>query len=71
MATLNNLIVTRKCYSRLLIKSYKKRFIKICTKISSLIGIEFDSEYLYGDSDNHIEIKIKSYVDKVNPSFQG
>ena len=51
-------------------KLYKK-YIKICTKISSLIGIEFDNEYLYGDSDNHKETKIKSYGDKGNPSFQG
>ena len=46
-------------------------YIKIWTNISSLIGIEFDSEYLYGDSDKHIKTKIKSYGDKVNPSFQG
>ena len=48
-----------------------KNYIKICAKTSSLIGIEFNSEYVDGDSDKHIKTKIKSYGDKVNPSFQG
>ena len=52
-----------------------KKVLKKCTKIlgrvSSLIGKEFDSEPVYGDSDKYIKTKIMSYGDKVNTKFQG
>ena len=40
-------------------------------KVSSLMNIEFDSHPVYGDNDNYIKTKIKSYSDKVNTNFQG
>ena len=51
LGTLNNLLVIRQSLSRLLIKNYKKGFLKYRQKISSLIGIEFDNEPVYGDSE--------------------
>ena len=39
-------------------------------RISSLMNIEFDSEPGYGDNDNYIKTKIKSYGDKVNTIFK-
>ena len=34
------------------------------------MGIEFDSEPVYGDNGTYIKIKIKPYGDKVNTNFQ-
>ena len=51
LGTLNNLLVIRQSLSRLLIKNYKKGLLKYRQKISSLIGIEFDNEPVYGDSE--------------------
>ena len=49
-----------------------KKYIEIWTKnISLIIGIEFDSESIYGDSDKDIETKIRSYGGKINANFQG
>ena len=39
-------------------------------KISNLMNIEFDSEPVYGNNDNYIKTKIKSYGDKINTNFQ-
>ena len=50
---LNNLIVTRKCLSRLLIKNYTK----IWGKSSNLMDITFASEPVYGDNDKYIRQK--------------
>ena len=52
-------------------KKLLKKYIKIWENISSLIGKEFDSEPVYGDSDKYIKAKIKSYEDKINTNFQG
>ena len=47
-----------------------KKYSKIWDKISNLLGIEFDSELVYGDIDSYIKTKIKMYDNKVNTSFQ-
>ena len=33
--------------------------------------IKFDSEPVYGDNDEYIKTKMKSYGDRVNTNFQG
>ena len=38
--------------------------------VSNLMNIEFDSESVYGDIDEHIMTKIKMYEDEVNTNFQ-
>ena len=48
-----------------------KKYTKTWEKVSSLMNIEFDSHPVYGDNDNYIKTKIKSYSDKVNTNFQG
>ena len=48
-----------------------KKYKKIWEKVGNLLNIEFDSEPVYGDVDKYIEIKIKTYGDKVNTNFQG
>ena len=40
-------------------------------KRQQLIGKEFTSDPVYGDSNKYIKTKIKSYGDKVNTNFQG
>ena len=52
-------------------KTLLKKYTKICEKATSLIGKEFGSEPLYGDSDKYIRTKIKLYEEKVNTNFQG
>ena len=47
-----------------------KKYNKIREKVSNLIKIEFDSEPIYGDSDNYINTKIKMYENRVNTNFQ-
>ena len=51
-------------------KKQLKKYIKIWEKISSLVGKEFDSKPVYGDSDKYIKTKIKSCRDNVNTNFQ-
>ena len=36
-----------------------------------LLGIEFDSEPVYGVNDYYIKTEIKMYDNKVNTNFQG
>ena len=57
--------VKYKIYIYLSIK-YSKKW----EKISSVIGKEFDSEVVYGDSDKYIKTKIKSYGYRTNTNFQ-
>ena len=46
--------------------------IIICLKvISSLMDIKFDCEPDFGDNDNYIKIKIKTYRVKINTNSQG
>ena len=52
-------------------KKLLKIYTEIWEKISSLIGKEFDSEPVYGDSDKYIKTKIKSYGDKAGTNFHG
>ena len=47
-----------------------ERYIKIWKRINNLIGKEFDSEPVYGDSDKYKKTKIKIYRNKVNTNFQ-
>ena len=39
--------------------------------ITNLLGIEFDSEPVYGDTDSYIKTKVKMYDNKVKTNFQG
>ena len=48
-----------------------KKYCKIWQTIKNLLGIEFDSEQVYGDTDSYIKTKVKKYDDKVNTNFQG
>ena len=48
-----------------------KRYCRIWRAISSLLGIEFDSDSVYGDTDSYMKTKVKSYDNKVNTNFQG
>ena len=48
-----------------------KQYTEIWERVNSLINIEFDSEPVYGDNDQYIKTKIKSYWDKENTNFQG
>ena len=48
-----------------------KKYCKIWKTIRSLLGIEFDSEPVYGDTDSYIKTKIKMYDNRMNTNFQG
>ena len=48
-----------------------KKYCKIWNTIRSLLGIEFDSEPVYGDTDSYIKTKVKMYDNKMNTNFQG
>ena len=48
-----------------------KKYAKIWERVSNLMDKKFDSEPVYGDNDKYIMIKIKSYGDKINTTFQG
>ena len=48
-----------------------KKYCKIWRTISGLLGIEFDSEPVYGDIDSYIKAKAKMYDNRVNTNFQG
>ena len=46
-----------------------KKYCKIWKTIKGLLGIEFDSEPVYGDTDSYIKTKVKMYDNKVNTNF--
>ena len=48
-----------------------KKYCKIWKTIRSLLGIEFDSAPVYGDTDSYIKTKVEMYDNRVNPIFQG
>ena len=48
-----------------------KKYCKIWKKNKGLLGIEFDSKPVYGDTDSYIETKVKVYDNRVNTNFQG
>ena len=48
---------------------YLKKYCKIWKTIKGLLGIEFDSEPVHGDTDSYIKTKIKKYDNKVNANF--
>ena len=48
-----------------------KNYCKIWKTIKHLLGIEFDSEPVYGDTDSYIKTKVKVYDNRVNTNFQG
>ena len=48
-----------------------KKYCRIWKTIKGLLGIEFDSEPVYGDNDYYITTKIKKYDNKVNINFHG
>ena len=47
-----------------------KKYCKIWRTISGLLGIELDSEPVYGDTDSYIKTKVKMYDNRVNTNFQ-
>ena len=47
-----------------------KKYCKIWKTIKGLLGIEFDSEPVYGDTDSYIKTEVKMYDNKVNTNFQ-
>ena len=47
-----------------------KKYCKIWETIKGLLGIEFDSEPFYGDTDSYIKTKVKVYHNRVNTNFQ-
>ena len=47
-----------------------KKYCKIWKTIKGILGIEFDSEPVYGNSDYYIKTKVKMYDNKVNTNFQ-
>ena len=47
-----------------------KKYCKIWKTIKGLLGIEFDSEPVYIDTDYYIKAKVKMYDNKVNTNFQ-
>ena len=66
-----------KCFGSNKTMSFKvsdEKLLKTYTKmqggVSSLIGKEFGSKPLHGDSDKYIETKIKTQGDKMNANFQ-
>ena len=48
-----------------------KKYCKIWKIIKGLLGTEFDSEPVYGDTDSYINTKVKVYDNRVNTNFQG
>ena len=48
-----------------------KKYCKICKTSRSLLGIEFDSEPVYVDTESYIKTKVKMYDNRVNTNFQG
>ena len=48
-----------------------KKYCKIWKAIKGLLGTEFDSEPVYGDTGSYIKRKVKMYDNKVNTNFQG
>ena len=48
-----------------------KKYCKIWRTTSGLLGIEFDSEPVYGDTDSYIKTKVKMYDNRVNTNIQG
>ena len=47
-----------------------KMYTKIGKRVNTLMDIEFDSEPVYGDNDEYIKTKRKSYGNKINTNFQ-
>ena len=47
-----------------------KKYCRIWRTISGLLGIEFDSEPVYRDTDSYIKAKVKMYDNRVNTNFQ-
>ena len=47
-----------------------KKYCKIWLTIKRLLGIEFNSERVYGDTDSYIKTKVKMYDNKVNTKIQ-
>ena len=48
-----------------------KKYCKIWKTIRSSLGIEFNSEPVYGDTGSYIKTKVKMYDNRVNTNFQG
>ena len=47
------------------------KYCKIWRTISDLLGVESDSEPVYGDTDSYIKTKVKMHDNRVNTNFQG
>ena len=60
---LSILMIIKQCLLKLLINN------KIWEKVEGLLHVKFESKPVYGDDDENIKTKIKSYGDKVNTNF--
>ena len=47
-----------------------KKYCKIWRTVSGLLGTEFDSEPVFGDTDSYIKTKVKMYDNRINTNFQ-
>ena len=47
------------------------KYNKIWEKVEDLLNVKFESKPVYGEDDNYIKTKIKSYKDKINTNFEG
>ena len=50
-------------------KQHLKNYNKIWKKIERLISIDFDSKTTYGDDDEYIKTKMKTYEDSITTDF--
>ena len=56
-------MIIKQCLLKLLINN------KIWENVEGLLHVKFESKPVYGDDDENIKTKIKSYGDKVNTNF--
>ena len=61
----NKITMSLMAKDKQLLKNYKK----IWKKIERLMSIDFDSKTTYGDHDQFIKIKIKTYEDSITTNF--
>ena len=48
-----------------------KKYCRIWRTVSGLLGTEFDSEPVFGDTGSYIKAKVNMYDNRVNMNFQG
>ena len=48
-----------------------KKYCRIWRTINGLLGVKFDSEPVYGDTDSYVKTKVKMYDNRVNTNLKG